>query len=74
LTHVLEMLEECAPGHTRHLGDHTYRVCYNGLTFFRLGSGKKSDRRKYIRGGNLRAMVRMFEIEDCANAFLGRLY
>lgn len=57
---IIAMLEECAPGHTRTLATHSYKIQYNGRTY---GALPKFDN---IEKGHVRKMARHLGILDCA--------
>lgn len=71
---VWAMLKACAPGHTKKETDHNWRVMYEGQTYPNLSKGKHGRRQNPdIQVGQVKQMVRLFGIEDCAKKNIARL-
>ena len=65
LKDIWEMLDQCAPGHTRHETDHFYRICYGTQTFPNFPKKRQVDR------GYVKKMARHLGVLDCAKNHLG---
>lgn len=74
LADVFAMLDACAEGHSRSVGDHYWRVTYAGLVYPTLPTGAKSDKRKMISALHVAKMVRALRVPaDCARKHLAQL-
>jgi hypothetical protein len=68
LSAVFAMLDDCAKGHTRSLGDHKWVIRYKGITFPSLPKGQHEKRDGEIKFGYVRRLVRALKIElECAS-------
>jgi hypothetical protein len=63
---VFDMLDACAPGHSRPEKLHHYWVSFNGKTFNALPTGERGTRRPEVFIGKVRAMARHLGILECA--------
>lgn len=73
LVAVWEMLEACAPGHERILGEHHWRIYYQGKTDPTFPKGQHS-KNKEIERGQVKKMIRHLGIEVCAKRVLPGLF
>jgi len=71
LSDLWAMLEHCAPGYTRKLMTHNWKVMYNGLTYPSLPLGPHGRRKNVaIEIGHVKQMARTLGILPCAAEFL----
>lgn len=63
LADVFAMLDECAKGHEKTLGDHYWCVRYNQLEYPTLPTGSKGDKRKLVQIMKVRKMVQVLKID-----------
>ena len=69
---IYEMLDECAPGHTRSSKLHHIWVTYNSKTYRKLPKGSHGKPTNYpVEPGLVRSLARMLQIEECARNHLG---
>lgn len=73
LNAVWELLNHCAPGHTKKEGDHYWRIYFQGKTYPNFPTGKHA-KNKEIQYGHIKRMIRHLEIEDCARTTMPGLY
>jgi hypothetical protein len=76
LARIWKMLDECAPGHLRQLGEHRWIVKFRNKTFTSLPKGAHGSRpgQGQVPGGRVRAMVRHLGIDvACASRHFPQL-
>jgi hypothetical protein len=75
LKKIWELLDQCAPGHTRKARVHNYVVRYNGKTYPTLPLGQHGKRENPpIQIGHVRQMVRQLGIDrDCVQRLVPNL-
>lgn len=75
LRQVWELLDHCAPGHTREARVHNYCVRYKDRSFPSLPLGRHGKRENPpIEVGHIRKMVRALDIDrDCAKRVVPQL-
>lgn len=71
LSAIFEMLSECAPGYTVKEGQHRLRITWKDKVHPSLPKGEhgKGDRAE-IEKGEVRKLIRILGIEDCATRVL----
>lgn len=70
---VLKMLEACAPGHTIEDKTHLKWIRYKGKTY-RLSQGPHGSSNNFSLGmGDVKSLVRHFDILECAQEHLSQL-
>ena len=68
------MLGQCAEGYTTRETDHNWAVSFGEKTYPNLSLGKHGKRHNPgIQIGQVKQMVRLFEIEECAKQHIERL-
>lgn len=68
------MLADCAPGHTAKETTHNWRVSFGSHVYPNLSKGKHGARKNpEIQIGQVKQMVRLFGIQDCAKKHIDRL-
>lgn len=68
------MLDDCARGYTKTETQHNWRVSFGASTYPNLSKGKHGARRNpEIQIGQIKQMVRLFGIQDCAKRHIERL-
>ena len=75
LNKVFKMLDRCALGHTKALGQHRWIIDYRGRRFY-LPTGQHSRRRSgrgEVERRFVKALCRRFDIFDCALEVLPQL-
>lgn len=70
LRDIWEMLDKCAPGHTRKLGTHYYCIQYNGRAYRSFPKGEHGRANPPIERGHIKRMARLLQIYDCASKTL----
>lgn len=70
LKSIWAMLDECAPGHTRHERDHNWIIRFGEKVYPALPNGPHGKSNPPIQIGHVRKMVRALEIGDCAGRLL----
>lgn len=71
LVDVWAMLDHCLPGHERKPSLEYWTVKYNGRSYRRIPVGPHGRKNNVsVQSGFIRSLVRLFEIEDCAHAFI----
>lgn len=74
LKEIWQMLEHCAPGHTRQMRTHHWVIRYKDKTYSALPLGPHGKRENpEIELGHVRKMSRHLEILDCAKSALSQL-
>ena len=66
LQEIWAMLDKCAPGHTRKLGTHYYRIQYNGRVYPSFPKGEHGHSNPLIQKGHIKRMARFLQIYECA--------
>lgn len=71
---VWAMLADCAPGYTVRETGHNWRVAFGVQVYPNLSKGKHGARKNpEIQIGQVKHMVRLFGIQDCAKRHIERL-
>lgn len=69
-----QMLERCAPGHTRQMRTHHWVIRFNGKTYPTLPLGPHGKRENpEIQIGHVRKLARHLGILECAKSVLEQL-
>lgn len=77
---VWDILDRCAPGHSRELKKHGWRIVYAAFVYPVFAKGKHAKgmnpkrNNPEVFAGELRQLARLFEIEDCVRDALPEIF
>ena len=68
LDEVWAMLDDCLPGYERKSSNEYWTIKHGGRSYRRVPVGPHGRKKRVkVQSGQIRALVRFFEIEECAD-------